>query len=121
MNDFLPAREYSNFLQDIKVRITTVRIKAMSAVNSELIQLYWYIGSRIKEKQLAWGSKFLEKLSEDLNKQYEGARGFSVTNLKRMRMLAEMYPSGIGSQPVTQLPWGQVIVLLFSIRVGNYV
>jgi len=116
MSDFLPTIEYSNFLKDIKVRIASVRIQAMSAVNRELIQLYWYIGAQIKEKQSAWGSKFLEKLAVDLNKQYEGARGFSVTNLKRMRMLAEMYPTGIGSQAVTQLPWGQVIVLLFSIK-----
>jgi predicted nuclease of restriction endonuclease-like (RecB) superfamily len=114
MSNFLSTGEYKNFLQNIKERIAIVRMRTMSAINNDLIKLYWYIGSQILAKQSAWGSKFLEKLSTDLHKQYKGAQGFSVTNLKRMRMLAETYPAGIGSQAVTQLPWGQVIVLLFS-------
>ena len=120
MPDFLSTgnEEYKSFLHNIKNKIGLARARAMSAVNSELIQLYWDIGSKIREKQKqsAWGSRFLETLSDDLAKHYPGTYGFSVTNLKRMRMLAEMYPNEIGSQAVTQLPWGHVIVLLFSVK-----
>ncbi len=40
----LPA-EYRGLLDDIKARIRVAQIKASLAVNRELIQLYWTLGS----------------------------------------------------------------------------
>ena len=44
-------------------------------------------------------------------------QGFSIANLKRMRLFAETFPSlEIGSQAVSQLPWGHISVLLHKLN-----
>lgn len=43
-------------------------------------------------------------------------KGFSASNLKHMRRFAQEWPDlSIGQQPVTQLPWGNNLVLLFKL------
>ncbi len=56
------------FLDDVKDRIQDSRIRIATSVNKEMIQLYWWIGNQIVEKQeqLGWGKSVVEKLSKDL-------------------------------------------------------
>jgi predicted nuclease of restriction endonuclease-like (RecB) superfamily len=112
-------KEYKAFLNDLKGKIHSIRLKASLAVNHAVIELYWYIGVQIIEKQKTtnWGDKLLEELSSDLRHSFPETRGFSPTSLKRMRMLATCYSKlEFGSQPVTQLPWGHIQLLLFKIK-----
>ena len=53
----LPA-DYPAVLAEIKARIAAARTRAVLAVNSELIRLYWEIGHEILERQAreGWGS-----------------------------------------------------------------
>jgi hypothetical protein len=46
----LPA-SYPALLENIKTRIRESQIKAAMAVNQELIQLHWWIGSEIVKRQ----------------------------------------------------------------------
>jgi len=46
---------YDEFLQDLKQRIRTAQIKAVFAVNRELILLYWQVGREILKRQSAAG------------------------------------------------------------------
>jgi hypothetical protein len=48
-------RNYADFLVEIKSRIDQSRIKAIRSINKELINLYWYIGKAIIEKQNQFG------------------------------------------------------------------
>lgn len=110
-------REYKTFLNDLKSKIQGARLKAALAVNHEVVELYWYIGGQIiqKQKTTHWGDKLLEALSSDLRHSMPETRGFSPTSLKRMRMFAACYPQlEFGSQPVTQLPWGHIQLLLLD-------
>ncbi len=52
-------KEYKEFFKEIKERILTSQVKAALAVNHELINLYWEIGSKIhlKQKDEGWGAK----------------------------------------------------------------
>lgn len=112
-------QEYKDLLNDLKHKIVSARLKTASLVNQEVISLYWYMGKQIIEKQKLthWGDKLLETLSHDLRQAFPETHGFSSTSLKRMRMLATHYPKlEFGSQPVTQLPWGHVQLLLFKIK-----
>lgn len=54
--------EYKVFFEDIKKRIREANYKALKAVNSELIELYWDIGKQIVEKQerKGWGNLLLK-------------------------------------------------------------
>ena len=107
------TQTYENLLEDLKIRVQQARTRAALAVNKELIVLYWEIGKRILEAQQAkgWGAKVIPNLSRDLQAEFPDMKGFSVTNLKYMRMFAEAYPV-IGQQAVDQLPWGHNVIIL---------
>ena len=61
--------QYLNILVSVKEEIQSSRCKAALRVNSELILLYWKIGS-ILLAQDTRGSRFIENLSKDLLKEY---------------------------------------------------
>lgn len=106
---------YKTFLQDVKQRIQAAQMKAVIAVNTELIQLYWDIGNEIlKRQQLQnWGSKVVEQLSQDLKRSFPDMKGFSRRNLFYMRKFAETYPDlEIVQQLVAQISWSSNTVLL---------
>ncbi len=117
-SDALPA-DYPQFLAEIKARIAGARTRALLAVNSELIALYWEIGHEIleREQREGWGSGVINRLASDLRREFPGITGFSRSNLHYMRSFAEAWPLEGGSQeivqqPVGQLPWGQNIALV---------
>jgi predicted nuclease of restriction endonuclease-like (RecB) superfamily len=81
----------------------------------ELIGLYWRLGRLILERQVAdgWGTKVVERLSNDLRAEFAGMRGLSPTNLDYMRRFAAAWPDiEIPPQVVGRLPWGYVRELL---------
>jgi hypothetical protein len=49
--------------------------------------IYWYPGKKIIElqKNYKWGSKFLEKLSQDLSRAFPNVKEFSYRNIKFIR------------------------------------
>lgn len=79
--------DYQKLLIDIKERIRSAQYEALKTVNKELISLYWDIGKMIVERQKGdtWGKAVVEKLAQDLQKEYAGMQGFSARNIWRMR------------------------------------
>ena len=116
-SDALPA-DYPQFLAEIKARIAGARTRAVLAVNSELIRLYWEIGHEIleREQREGWGAKVINRLAEDLRREFPDMTGLSLRNLRYMRAFARAWPaespSSIVQQPVAQLPWGHNVTLL---------
>ncbi|EEB55181.1 phage uncharacterized protein [Wolbachia endosymbiont of Culex quinquefasciatus JHB] len=103
------AKEYTEFLEQLKEQIAISRYKAARTVNKELLLLYHYIGTQILEKQKSqgWGSKVIEQLSRDLKAEFPEMKGFSTRNLKYMRQFAGEYQDiEFVQQLVAQLPWG---------------
>ena len=114
-HSFIISSEYKILLKAIKERILSSQVKAALAVNRELINLYWEIGSRIhlKQKNEGWGAKTIENLSKDLKTSFPDMQGLSSRNLKYMVHFAKEYPDfAIGQQLVAQIPWGHNILLL---------
>jgi len=87
-------KNYFQTLETIKSQIKTSQIKAALSVNKELILLYWNIGKIILNKQIeeGWGTRIVKRLSEDLQKEFSGIRGFSYTNINYMLIFAKTYP-----------------------------
>lgn len=113
------GKEYVKFLNEIKSRVITARVHAIKSVSQELIKLYWDIGKSIVEQQekYKWGDAIVEKLANDLVAEFEGARGFSVQNLWRMRLLYLEYKDNIKlAQLVREIPWGQNIVIMQMVK-----
>ncbi|MDF3055365.1 MAG: hypothetical protein K0Q74_1272 [Gammaproteobacteria bacterium] len=119
MNQLVLEPEYQTFLAHIKQHYQKAQLKAAYAVNREMIQFYWQLGQMIieKQEQSAWGSKFLEQLSKDLQAEFQGTAGFSKTNLERMRKFAKLYNKlEFTAQAVPQLPWGHIVVLMQKVK-----
>ena len=116
-SDALPA-DYPQFLAEIKARIGAARTRAVLAVNSELIRLYWEIGHEILERQgrEGWGSGVTKRLSVDLRREFADMKGLSETNLRHMRAFAQAWPDWeVCSQAVSKLPWGHNLELVYKL------
>jgi predicted nuclease of restriction endonuclease-like (RecB) superfamily len=100
--------DYLQFLVEIKERIHKSRYEAAKMVNCEIIHLYWDIGRSITEKQqaLGWGKSVVEKLSEDLQKEFPGTSGFGKSNLWSMALFYAEYQGNEILQPfVGEISW----------------
>lgn len=109
------TQEYNNFLATIKQKIQEAQTKAIIAVNTELITLYWHIGREIvaRQESLKWGAKVIAQLSKDIKKEFPNLKGFSERNLFYMKQFAEYYPEFEFSQlVVAKISWSHNIVLL---------
>lgn len=110
---------YNAFLNTLKTRIRTAQVRAALAVNRELVLLYWQIGREIlqRQQQEGWGSKVIEKLAQDLKREFPDIKGFSRTNLLYMRAFAEAYPEeAFVHQLGGQIPWRHNCVLLDRVK-----
>jgi predicted nuclease of restriction endonuclease-like (RecB) superfamily len=106
---------YESFLRDLKARIHSVQTRAALAVNRELVLLYWEIGRDILDRQQreGWGAKVIERLAQDLRREFPEMKGFSPRNLKYMRKFAEAWPDEQFVQQVAaQIPWFHNCTLL---------
>jgi predicted nuclease of restriction endonuclease-like (RecB) superfamily len=120
----LPSRQpsgeaYTKFLTELKDRIRTARLRAITSVNQELVLLYWGIGRDILDRQAVegWGARIIDRLADDLRRDFPESSGFSARNLKYMRAFAEAYPDrNFVQQVVARLPWGHNVRLLESVK-----
>ena len=114
----LPA-DYAATLQEIKSHIHSARVRAVLAANPIVIEAYWQTGKIILARQMgaAWGAKVIDRLAADLQQAFPEMSGLSSRNLLSMKLFAEAFPDGaITKQPVSQLPWGQIIRLIQMVK-----
>ena len=80
-------KDYTEVIKQLKSAILLSRYRAAALANRELLTLYFHVGKLIDEKaqQAKWGDKILSQLSEDLQHELPGLKGFSATNIKNMR------------------------------------
>lgn len=106
---------YAALLAMLKERILVSRQRASLSVNTELIVLYWEIGTEILKRQVkqGWGAKVIDRLATDLRSAFPAMKGFSPRNLKYMREFAKNWPDlQIVQQLAAQLPWFHHCLLL---------
>jgi predicted nuclease of restriction endonuclease-like (RecB) superfamily len=95
--------------------ITQARQRAVQAVNTQLIELYWQVGAYIslKIERAEWGEGVVSQLAAYLAQTQPGLRGFTRPNLFRMRQFYEAYRNDEKVSPlVRQLPWTQNLTIL---------
>ncbi|NQU83904.1 MAG: DUF1016 domain-containing protein, partial [Parcubacteria group bacterium] len=106
---------YKSFLEEIKEKVYKSQYQALKVVNIELINLYWEVGKSIIEKQelYGWGKSVVENLSKDLQKEFPGVKGFSSSNLWRMKSFCGEYQSKTKLAPlVREIGWSHNLVVL---------
>lgn len=95
--------------------IAASREKALQAVNTALIELYWEVGGIISRKisDAEWGDAVVDRLATFIAKTEPGLRGFTRRNLFRMRQFYEAYrEDAIVSPLVAQLSWSHHLIIL---------
>jgi len=117
--DLLPA-DYAQFLADLKTRIRVAQTKAVLALNSEMMALYFDVGRMFVEKQetLRWGDVVVGQIARDLKVEFPEMTGFSRSKLFEMRQFFLAY-RGLGPilpQAVGQIPWGHNLLLLHKLK-----
>jgi predicted nuclease of restriction endonuclease-like (RecB) superfamily len=113
-NPALPAG-YGDFLVEIKRQIRQRQFQALRAANRELLELYWWLGENISQRQTqqAWGKSIVENLARDLQIEFPGRNGFSAQNLWLMRQFFNEYSQRPKLQPlVREISWAKNLVIL---------
>jgi predicted nuclease of restriction endonuclease-like (RecB) superfamily len=114
-------KKHDEAFSEIVQLIAASREKALQAVNTTLIDLYWKVRATISRKIEAaeWGDGVVEQLPDYIARTQPGLRGFARANLFRMRQFYETYNGDEKVAPqVRQIPWfHQLIILGQSTRV----
>lgn len=132
------SKNYMDVLQNLKERIRLARVRAVVAVNNELLSVFWEIGDTIRKQEAAegWGTKTVERLANDLKTEFPDMKGLSPRNLRYMREFVVAYPKftilqrsvaklnntnknlsvTILQQAVAKLPWGHDCTLLDKLK-----
>lgn len=97
---------YNLWRKEIISLIEETKYKTVLSVNSELLSLYWHIGTDIikKQKEQGWGSQVVEQLAKDLSVRFQDDRGYSARNLWNMKKFAATYPDF----PFLQVPLAEM-------------
>ena len=84
-------QRYDDAVQSIKVAILQSQYDAAQSVNEKQLMLYYGIGKyiSINSRKGFWGKGAIDAISEQLEKELPGLRGFSARNLRYMRMFYE--------------------------------
>ena len=113
MTDPLDATMETSFAEVVEM-IQSAKQRAMQAVNTQLVELYWQVGAYISHKlaQAEWGDGVVQQLADYLARTQPGLRGFTRRNLFRMRKFYETYRD---EEKVTallsQLPWTHNLII----------
>ena len=100
---------------EVLALIQSARHKAVRTVNTQLIELYWQVGAYISHKleRAEWGDAVVNQLAEYLAQAQPGLRGFTRSNLFRMRQFYEAYRYQEKVAPLArQLSWSHNVIIL---------
>lgn len=109
-----PPPEEAGFAEVARL-IAAARQQAFQAVNTTLIKLYWQVGAYISQKIEAaeWGDGVVPQLAAYIARTQPGQRGFTTSNLFRMKKFYETYRDESISAPLAhQLPWSHNLIIL---------
>jgi predicted nuclease of restriction endonuclease-like (RecB) superfamily len=93
---------YNNAVQLIKQAILHNQLEAAKAVNQQMLALYYGVGKYVSEntRHGTWGTGAIENISQQLQREMPGLRGFSATNIKKMRLFYEEWANIINRSPM---------------------
>ena len=92
-NSQLVTRDFAVAVKDIKLAILQARAKAARLANAGALKLYFFVGWYISKKtcNAKWGSGAIDALSNQLQIELPGLRGFSAMSMKYMRLFFEAW------------------------------
>jgi predicted nuclease of restriction endonuclease-like (RecB) superfamily len=95
--------------------IANAKQRAIQAINTSLIDLYWQVGEIISHKiaTAEWGDGVVTQLADHIAQTQPGLRGFTRANLFRMRQFYETYQGDTKVAPLARLlSWSHNMIIL---------
>lgn len=95
--------EYVGAIVAIKDAILQSRYRAAKLVNKEMLSLYYAVGGYISasSRNCKWGTSAIKVISQQLQVELPGLRGFSEVNIKRMRTFYEDWREVFENRPLS--------------------
>lgn len=95
------STEYTLAITAIKNAILQSRYHAAKFVNKEMLSLYYSVGRyiSINSRNAQWGSNAVKIISQQIQTELPGLRGFSEVNIKRMRTFYEEWRKIFENRP----------------------
>lgn len=125
--------EYKHWLSDLKQRYRQAQVRAVVKINGEMLNFYWELGRDICDmsKTAKYGDGLLKNITLDLQAEFPGDTGLSLTNIKAARRWYKVYSQWVekSQQPVdffggqttdgvlkmpyffANVPWGQHVFI----------
>ena len=107
--------QYDKAAEIIKTAILQSQYEASKDINRIQLGLYFGIGKFLSEKtrNAKWGTNALQFISDKLKSDLPGLRGFSVTNLKKMRTFYDNwksidYNSQVATDEISPVTTGEI-------------
>ena len=95
--------------------IEAARVRVWTAVNSELVTLYWSVGKWLSRKcaMAEWGDKTILSVARQIAEKRPDLKGFSRPGLYRMRQFYEYYKDDEFVSPlVRQIDWTHHLIVM---------
>jgi hypothetical protein len=85
--------DFGGAVSIIKDAIVRSRYQAAKLVNKELLSLYYAVGKYVSDNSRVgvWGKGAIRQLSDSLQRELPGLRGFGDVSLKKMRLFYEAW------------------------------
>lgn len=119
MADIIPL---SNNFESIISIIENAKIRAMKAVNVELITMYWEVGKYLSTlvAESSFGDKVIDEVAAYIAKTNPAIKGFNRRGLYRMKQFYEAYKDDeIVTPLVTQISWTNHLLILSGTKTAE--
>lgn len=85
--------EYKSWLKELKQRYRRAQVRAVVKVNGEMLNFYWELGRDIyaMSKTAKYGDGLLKNVTLDLQAEFPGDTGLSLSNIKSARRWYKTY------------------------------
>lgn len=107
----LSAQSDIQIYEGIRAALAEARTKAVVAVNTAMVGVYWEIGRQISVaigERAEYGRGLLAFLSERLTEEF--GKGFTIANLRNMRQFYQMFPNRYTLR--SELSWSHYRLLM---------
>jgi len=118
MENELKLKNRSEYDEIISI-IEHARENAFRAANRELISMYWEIGAYVSEKVIngGWGKSVVTDFAQFIQTERPDIKGFSASNIWRMRQLYETYCEDEKLAPlVREVSWTQNLLIMSRVK-----
>ena len=99
--------------------INAARENALKKVNEELIGMYWKIGEylHLESQKASFGDGYIDSLTQEIQSEFPGIRGFNRRGLYRMKKFYETYYKNEFVTPlVSQISWTNHLLIMSSCK-----